>query len=383
LKDRLSSSFHLTEIPGLIGAVKGSVEVAQAGGGAPHLDVIQSYVGLMYGLPAGHLFRTEIPNLVNCGFENAQVCTGQSDVDQAVNTFMHPDVTVSQRANDQVLGVKPATVKAKALKPADISTLVLNGSTQLGLARDTSFRLAQAGFATVHLPASQDANTARSDYYDSYVYYDPIQAQGKSAATTLSKWIGAHVKVAPFPTEIATFAQEAGNPLTVLVIGSAFDGNVTDPQAAVQAPPPKQPAQVSTYDATPYISSADRTPFPMMLPRVVSSGSQLSSLEGVRVFKPSPGNKELALTFVTGAGNVYYQVIETNWTSAPILRDPTGKFLDKKTGRKLDLFTTSGKIHMIVFRKHGATYWVVNTLRDELSNETMLAIARGLQPVAK
>ncbi|HZC30536.1 MAG TPA: hypothetical protein VE261_03390, partial [Gaiellaceae bacterium] len=59
------------------------------------------------------------------------------------------------------------------------------------------------------------------------------------------------------------------------------------------------------------------------------------------------------------------------------------KIRDKKTGRKLDLFTTSGKIHMIVFRKHGASYWVVNTLRDELSNETMLAIAQGLQPLPK
>jgi hypothetical protein len=38
---------------------------------------------------------------------------------------------------------------------------------------------------------------------------------------------------------------------------------------------------------------------------------------------------------------------------------------------------------MVVFRKGGATYWVVNTLRDELSNETMLAIARGLRPAGQ
>jgi hypothetical protein len=38
---------------------------------------------------------------------------------------------------------------------------------------------------------------------------------------------------------------------------------------------------------------------------------------------------------------------------------------------------------MIVLRQGGATYWVVNTLRDELSNETMIAIAKGLQPLAK
>ena len=33
--------------------------------------------------------------------------------------------------------------------------------------------------------------------------------------------------------------------------------------------------------------------------------------------------------------------------------------------------------------REGASYWVVNTLLDRLSNETMLAIAKGLRPVAK
>ena len=89
------------------------------------------------------------------------------------------------------------------------------------------------------------------------------------------------------------------------------------------------------------------------------------------------------MTFVTGAGNIYWQIIETNWTDAPILRRPTGKYVDKKTGRKFDLFTSGGNIHMVVYRAHGASYWVMNTLRDELSNETMLAIARGLRPLAK
>jgi hypothetical protein len=36
---------------------------------------------------------------------------------------------------------------------------------------------------------------------------------------------------------------------------------------------------------------------------------------------------------------------------------------------------------MAVLHAHGATYWVVNTLLDSLSNETMLAIARGLEPL--
>jgi hypothetical protein len=88
------------------------------------------------------------------------------------------------------------------------------------------------------------------------------------------------------------------------------------------------------------------------------------------------------MTFYTGPGNIYWNVIETNWTDAPILRKPTGKY-PLKDGRTLDLFTNGGSIHMAVLRTPKASYWVVNTLRDELSNETILAIAKGLQPLGK
>jgi hypothetical protein len=118
-----------------------------------------------------------------------------------------------------------------------------------------------------------------------------------------------------------------------------------------------------------------------MAPSVVHSASRLTQYEPLRVFKPYPHKKEVVLTYVTGAGNIYWQIIETNWTSAPILRKPTGKVTLK--GRKFQLFTNGGHIHMVVLRRGDASYWVVNTLRDELSNETMLAIAKGLRPFGK
>jgi hypothetical protein len=36
---------------------------------------------------------------------------------------------------------------------------------------------------------------------------------------------------------------------------------------------------------------------------------------------------------------------------------------------------------MVAFQQDGASYWVVNTLLNRLSNETMLAIAKGLRPL--
>jgi hypothetical protein len=50
-------------------------------------------------------------------------------------------------------------------------------------------------------------------------------------------------------------------------------------------------------------------------------------------------------------------------------------------GRDYDLYFDGARLHMVVLRTDKASYWVVNTLRDSLSNETMLAIARGLRPL--
>ena len=53
----------------------------------------------------------------------------------------------------------------------------------------------------------------------------------------------------------------------------------------------------------------------------------------------------------------------------------------KLRGRVFDFYYNGPHLHMIVLRENGASYWVVNTLSDSLSNETMIAIAKGLKPL--
>jgi LCP family protein required for cell wall assembly len=387
LKDRLASSFSLLEIPRIIGAVKGNVEVVKPGAGAPTIKEIQSYAGLGYRLPPGHLFRNSIPNLADCGYLNAEVCANQSDVDQAVSAFAHPDVTLPKRANAAALGRKVKAPVTKDLKASEISTLVLNGTTVAGLARDTSFKLAEVGYQTKQLPVNgtMTANAPSSTNYANTVFFDSVQPNAKQAAKQLAVTMGPHTDVKPLAPEIAPYAQAAGDPLTVVVVGSAFDGEVVNPAAHVAPTPTRQAPSV-----TPYPSLTDgklrevrsRVPFRLMVPTVVARNSGLTNEEPLRVFKPAPHKHEAVLTFYTSSGNVYWQVIQTDWNDAPVLRKPTGTY-NLKDGRKLKLYTNGGAIHMAVLRRGKASYWVVNTLRDELSNETMLAIAKGLQPLGQ
>jgi LCP family protein required for cell wall assembly len=384
LKDRFSSGFSLFSIPKIIGAVKGSIEIGSGGCStcAPSFKEIESYAGLAYNLPPGHLFRESIQNLQPYGASGAELFAATSDVQAAVDQFEHPDVTLAQRANAVALGKKPKAPKQAALKTSAITTLVLNGTTVPGLARDTSYKLAVAGYHTVQLPPDVLADAPSQSYYSTTVYYDSVQPNAKRAAAVLKAAFGAHTEIAPLPAELSGYAQQASNPLAVVVVGASFSGELVSPEAHVAATAPHEAPAVRSDPGLTLSSLQDaqtKLPFRAMLPTVVERSSRLAALDPVRVYKPTAGRKAVVLTFVTGAGNVYWQVLETNWTDAPILRHVTDR--ERLGGRSFQLYTTGGAIHMIVLRVGHKSYWVVNTLRDELSNETMIAIAKGLQPL--
>jgi LCP family protein required for cell wall assembly len=383
LKDRLASSLSLTSIPPIIGALKNNVVVARGGGGAVGFQEIESYAGLASHLGGGHLFRVQIPNLVDCGFLNAEVCSAPGDIQSAVTSFMHPDVSLPTRANDAALGRKPREAKQPKLQRSQITALVLNGTTVAGLARDTSFKLGIQGFHTVLLPDPIKANAPTSTYDQNYVYYDAVQANAKEAARQIAIAFGPHTVTAALPQAIAPLALQAGNPLVVAVVGSSFGGELIDPKATIVATPTHETPSVRS-DPSYAVSSLDavrtRVGFRLMSPQVIESGSYFAQNSPVRAYKPAPGHGAVCLTFHTAAGNVYWQIMETNWTDAPILRHPTQKVT--LAGRKFQLYTVGEKIHMVVLRQGNASYWVINTLRDDLSNETMLAIAKGLRPLA-
>ena len=82
---------------------------------------------------------------------------------------------------------------------------------------------------------------------------------------------------------------------------------------------------------------------------------------------------------INGDGTLAVQM--TDWEDAPALAD---KSLSRRIGgRTYDLYYDGSKLHMVVLRTPKARYWVVNTLLDRLSNETMIAIAKGLRPLGK
>jgi hypothetical protein len=183
-------------------------------------------------------------------------------------------------------------------------------------------------------------------------------------------------------TVIAAYAKLAGNPLTVVAVGTRFNGKLIVPQPVKV--PAKQPPQVSPgYSvAAPALRSVRfKAHFPLKVPYRIAQYSTLSQLEGVRVFKPLKHQHTVSLQFVMPNGLQYWQIEETTWSSAPILAAPTGQFLYHH--QKFLLYTTGGSIQMVVLKTPKASYWVVNTILNQLSNSTMIAIAESLKPLGR
>ena len=147
--------------------------------------------------------------------------------------------------------------------------------------------------------------------------------------------------------------------------------------------PKRQPVNVAPNAAAtlPYLRSVRRrVPFRLEVPRLIESSSRPEPLAPIRLYRPVKGHKAIRLTFESGATE-YWGIEETDWNDAPVLTDPN--FSQTIRGRHYDFYFSGPHLHMIVLKQNGATYWVINTIVDSLSNETMIAIAKGLTPIGR
>lgn len=388
LKSRLKTGLSIFDAPKLIGDLKHNVEVAKGGAGDVTPAELESYLGLAYSLPPGHLFRNAIPlndfhyfvTSAGADVESAPA----SSIAAAVQSFLHPDVRQVDAVNSQ-FGGKPKTPKKTKkhhkLPKSQVSVLVLNAGTVAGQASNTSYQLVTRGYTTKALPAGDQANAPKVQR-DTTVYYDPVQANAQQAAQQLRPLFGSHTQVAQMTTAISDLASRAGNPLTVVTVGTSFGGKLV-----IHRPPkvlPKTPPQVSngaTMTAPRLRGVYDEVHFPLMVPHKIAEGSVLADTEGVRAFKPLKNQHEVALTFNVAGTYKYWQIEESTWNSAPILQKPSFTLIHR--GQKYLVYTSGGAIQMVALRTPRATYWVSNTILNELSNSTMIAIAESLRPLRR
>ena len=250
-----------------------------------------------------------------------------------------------------------------------------------GLARDTAYKLTAAGFQTQSLPPTILADAPSQNYYKTTVYYDTVQAHALQAAEEL-KLRSARTRRCEAPPELLGFAQQANNPLTVVVVGSSFNGQLVNPQAHIAPTPTYVPPAVRDDPGATLASIQQlepKIPFRPLVPSVIEQTSQLSSLEGARAFKPVPYRHEPRSDLRDGRRQ---RLLAGDRDRLDERADPQSPDRQRDGSRAARTSSTRPAEHPHGRPDEGgATYWVVNTLLDSLSNETMIAIAKGLQPL--
>jgi LCP family protein required for cell wall assembly len=372
-KDELEQKLSITELPSVVSMIEHNVEVA---GDASDKTVL-GWALFLLNLPGGHFIQDRIQGVTGASITS----TSQADLNQAFDAFTHPNIGVSKVANSAALGTK-AKPKATAPPPSKTTVLVLNGNGVAGAAANGSFELRQKGYVTV-LPPGNALPNAPQSYFKTQVFYDPHQAGAKQAAEKLSQ-LFVPANVVPLPKDKALRALDPGA-MDVIGLGQTYHGQL---QAQPQAPAaPQHVAPQVSYEPSVGLGLLrpieKQAGFKLENPTVLESSSTPDNQYGDiprRMYWMDKKNrwKGVVLVFRTGAGE-YWDIQETDMPNPPVLSDKS--FQHSLGGREFSLYYSGSALQMVVLRDGNRSYWVENTLLDALSNETMLAIAKGLKPL--
>jgi LCP family protein required for cell wall assembly len=367
IKHQLSGFSAVQELPGIVNVIKSNVTIGAGGSKPLDIETVIRYAKLAYELPSGNLFQVRIAPETLTQNSFFALSAPESEIERAVDAFMNPDPEAPVKAATVATGGRPRS-RSQGPPASRVTVEVRNGNGVANSADDAAYLLQQRGYKAV-----SGGNADTFEYFETQVLYDRGVQGAAAAARDMVKLFGdAEAVEAPPGAELATMLR--------VVVGKTFQGTLAP--VPRDTTPVHTPPRVVTDPASlaPLIRRQQRRAgFPLLVPTVRESSSSLSTLEGVRLYRLTPEHKGLRIVYNGPFGTDYWGIQQTSWTDAPILEGPT--LVRRMGGREYRLYFNGPHLHMVAFEENGAAYWVVNTLLNALSNETMLAIAKGLKPL--
>jgi LCP family protein required for cell wall assembly len=382
LKQQVAHSFAPTTVPKIIDAISNNVKVAGGGKSRLSLNTILQYAVFAYDLPPGHFFESRMEQLSDYHGANGslELSASPQEIQRAVQEFQTPDVEAADKATAVALRRKLRRKPAAGPPPSRVTLVALNGNGVTGSAANAGFLLSQRGYQWLNPANNAKANAPSFDYFRSRVYYRPKRPGAEAAARSVATVVGS-ADVQRMPA--GRLSRLTGDAMLAVVVGDTFHGTLAP--APVDRTPKRQPPAVIRDPATslPLIRQVRRkVDFPLMLPTVIERSSSPDPALPVRAYE-TDGHKTVRLTYRLFTDGVYqyWGIQQTDWEDAPALAESNQR--TKIAGRTYDLYYSRSRLHMVVLRDGDKSYWVVNTLLDKLSNDTMIAIAKGLRPLGR
>jgi LCP family protein required for cell wall assembly len=365
-KQAVQSNFSITKLPGIINVVVDSVQVA--GKKQLDLETLLSYARFVYELPSGSFFQARLSQSEVTGFSD--LSASPEAIQAAVSDFLNPDVKAAEKADAVAAGQTP---QGEPPSPDTTTIEVLNGNGKDFSATTAADLLAERGYLAESAGnALDEAGNAKWDYFQTQVVYNGAVPGAEAAAEAVGRLFGDY--------EVIEAASDDPIETTLrVIVGQTFHDTLA--QAPVDETPEYQPpATVRDFDEVlPYVREVSGTlDFKVLVPLWREQSSNLDTA-GVpfRAYRLE-GHDAVKIVYRSARG--YWGIMQTSWTEPPILDGPNVQ--RQAGGRTLRLYYSGSKLHMVAFEEKGAVYWVTNTLLDDLSNETMIAIAKGLKPLS-
>ena len=276
------------------------------------------------------------------------VVASQAEVQQAVSQFTNPDAAPLQVKNLKL---------TKKMYPIHIH----NGSGVAGLATTTAGQLSALGYTTV-------------------VGADATEFTGKTTTIYAPKSLSAPAQLLsemlyPSGVQVVPRAPGVTDGITV-VLASSFDGKIDVPtrQAGTTT------MLVSgRYSASSWRHEATLTNLPLEMPTKWSSGSTIDQMRHYKIETTSGKNAAAFVAVAAAPQGGFWDIQEMRWLNPPAIQNPTSTQVIG--GTEYMYFYQGSALHMVAWKRDKALYWVINTLDNELSNDTMTGIATSFQPV--
>jgi LCP family protein required for cell wall assembly len=153
-------------------------------------------------------------------------------------------------------------------------------------------------------------------------------------------------------------------------------------RATGQLPPGLLTNQKAGEDAGAQLSVKLGSRLPVLYPKVMAAGGNYKPNDSrAYTIRDRSGKKHRAYRIVaySGMNGQYYGVQGTDWTSPPILDDPSET--RRIGGRTFQLFYDGKRLRLVALQTPRGVYWVSNTLLGSLSEKQMLALAQSLTRV--
>ena len=276
------------------------------------------------------------------------VVASPAQVQQAVNEFTHP-------------AAAPLKIKNLKLTKAMYPITIHNGSGIGGLASTTANQLSALGYTTV-------------------VGADATEFTGKTTVIYAPKSLSAPAQLLgemlyPADVQIVERAPGVADGITV-VLASSFDGKVNVP---TQQTGTTTTLASGRYSASAWRAGAQVTSIPLEMPTKWSSGSTYDQFRHYKIKTTSGKNAAAFVAVAATPQGGYWDIQEMRWLNPPAIQNPNSTQV--VGGTEYMFFYQGSALHMVAWKRNKTLYWVINTLDNQLSNDTMTGIATSFQPV--